>query len=305
VGVKILTRVFHATLSVFMLTVLVFGLVRVTGDPATLLLSEFATPADYDRIHAKLGLDQPLPVQYVKFLDQLVHGDLGNSIFINAPVSDLIQQRLEASLILALAALLIVVGVGVPLGIYSAYWRGGVLDRVTRFGAAVAQAAPAFWVALLLILLFSVRLNWLPSGGSGGITHLVLPAFAMSLHGTAGFVRLMRSSMLEVLSSDYIKYTRVRGLRERLVLWKHALRNAALSSLTFVGVLVAGLIAGSVVIETVFVYPGIGALLADSIESRDFPVIQAVVLLISIIYIVVNLCVDVLYVLLDPKLRHP
>ena len=237
------------------------------------------------------------------FLGQLIHGNLGQSISLDAPVGQLIQERFPVTLELAVAAILIVLVVAVPLGIFSAYWRGGWLDRCARLFAALGQSAPGFWVGLLLIVVFAVRLRILPAGGRLGLESLVLPAVTLAIAPVAGLTRLLRSSMIEVLNTDYVKFLRVKGLSERQILWKHALRNAGLAALTFVGVLMAELITGSIVIELVFDWPGMGQLLGLAIQGRDFPVIQAVVLMFSLIFVVVNLLVDITYTILDPRLR--
>jgi peptide/nickel transport system permease protein len=193
--------------------------------------------------------------------------------------------------------------VGIPLGVYSAYRRGSLLDRVARILSAIGMSAPSFWVALILILIFAVNLGILPAGGYRTPETLILPAIAVSIVPIAGLTRILRSSMIDVLGSDYVKFLRIKGVSETEILWKHALRNAGLTSLTFVGVLVAGLLTGSLVTEKVFNWPGVGLLAADSIEGRDFTTVQGVVLFFSVVYIVVNLVVDVLYTMLNPRLR--
>jgi peptide/nickel transport system permease protein len=300
---RILTRLGHALLSILLLTIVVFSMVRLTGDPTSLLLPDTATQADYDRLAARLRLDQPLPVQYVLYLGQVVRGDLGDAIRLKAPVTDLIFARLPATLQLAGAGLGLTLLIGIPLGVYSAYMRGSKFDRIVRLFSAFGMSAPSFWVGLLLALIFAVNLRLLPAGGYGKATNLILPAIAVSIVPIAGLTRLLRSSMIDVLSSDYIKFLRIKGVPESEILWKHALRNAGLTTLTFVGVLTAGLLTGSLVTELVFTWPGIGLLVANSIDGRDFTVVQGVVLFFSVIYIVVNLLVDVLQTVLNPKLR--
>jgi peptide/nickel transport system permease protein len=300
---KILTRLGHALLSIVLLTIVVFSMVRLTGDPTALLLPETATQADYDRLAARLRLDEPIPLQYVNYVGQLLHGDLGEAIRLRAPVGDLILQRLPATLQLTTAGLLITLAVGIPLGVYSAYWRGKRLDRVTRLVTSLGISAPSFWVGLLLILVVAVNLRLVPAGGYGKPANLILPAIAVSIIPIAGLTRLLRSSMIDVLSSDYVKFLRIKGVPETEILWKHALRNAGLTTLTFVGVLTAGLLTGSVTTELVFNWPGIGLLVATSIEGRDFTVVQGVVLFFSLVYIGVNLVVDMLHTVLNPRLR--
>jgi peptide/nickel transport system permease protein len=299
----ILVRVFHAVLSMALLTLFVFFLVRLTGDPAALLLPDLTPPAVMEAFREKLGLNQPLYAQYGIFLSNLLHGDLGRSFVYNVPVTDLIAQRLPNTLILAVAGLVTTLVVGLPLGVLAAYKRGGWLDVVSRWLAVVGQSAPAFWIGLLMILVFSIRLHLLPSGGTGGLPNLIMPTLTIAVKPLAGLVRLVRSSMIEVLETDYVKFLRLKGLPERQILWKHALRNGGLTALTFVGVLTADLMTGSVVSETVFAWPGLGWLMVTSIGSGDFAVVQAVVLMFSMIYIVINLLVDLLYGVLNPRLR--
>jgi peptide/nickel transport system permease protein len=286
-----------------MVSLLVFGMVRLTGNPVLELLPDSASPADVARLHAHLGLDRPLPEQYVIYVRQVLTGDFGTSLALHEPVKDAVSQRIGPTLRLSLAAIVLMLVVGIPAGIYAAYWQGGWFDRSARWLAALGQSAPQFWVGLLLVMLFAVRWKVLPAGGYGGITHLILPAFTVAVVSMAGILRLVRSSMLEVLTAEYVKFLRAKGVSERRILWKHALRNASLPVLTFAGVLIAGLLTGSVVAETVFVWPGLGQLTYQSIQSRDFPVIQAAVLFFSAIYIAVNFAVDIAYVLLNPRLR--
>jgi peptide/nickel transport system permease protein len=301
--VKVLVRLAHAALSVILLTIFVFAMVRLTGDPASMLLPETASQADVERLRARLGLDQPIPVQYAIYLGDLIRGDLGEAIRLKAPVSELILSRLPATLQLTVAGLILTLVIGIPLGVYSAYRRGSVLDRTARLVSAFGMSAPSFWVALILILVFAVNLRILPAGGFRTPETLILPAVAVSIVPIAGLTRLLRSSMIDVLGSDYVKFLRIKGLSESEILWKHALRNAGLTTLTFVGVLTAGLLTGSLVTEKVFNWPGVGLLAADSIEGRDFTTVQGVVLFFSIVYIVVNLLVDILYTVLNPRLR--
>jgi peptide/nickel transport system permease protein len=299
----VFARVGHALLSMLFLSVFIFGVVRITGDPTYLLLPETASEEQFERLRSQLGLDRPLIEQYAIFLGNIARGDLGHSYRHNVPVAELIRLRFPATLQLGLSALLIALVVGVPLGVYAAYWRGGWLDLGARFLAVLGQSAPAFWVGLILILIVAVRLRWLPSGGYGGFDHLLMPAFTIGFGAIAGLTRLLRSSMIDVLESDYVKFLRLKGLPEREILWKHALRNAGLTSLTFIGVLTAGVLTGSVVTETVFIWPGMGQLMSQAITSRDFAVVQGVVLMFSAVYIVINLMVDLLYAVLNPRLR--
>ncbi|MGH7861297.1 MAG: ABC transporter permease [Candidatus Dormibacteraceae bacterium] len=302
-GRAITERLVHTVLSLIAVTILAFGIVRLTGDPVLAILPVDATKQDITRVRAELGLDQPIYVQYGRYMVQLAHGDLGISYLTRTPVIDVIAQRLPATLQLGGAALLLVFGVGIPLGLYAAYWQGGWLDRSVGFGAVLGQSAPQFWVGLLLILVFAVHFRLVPAGGYGGFLFFILPAFTMALASFAGITRLTRSSTIEVMAADYVRFLRVKGLSDQVILWKHALRNAALPVLTLGGVVTADLVTGSVVTETVFAWPGIGQLIINSIHARDFPVIQAVVLVFAVVYLGINLVVDITYIILNPRLR--
>ena len=299
----VIERLIHATVSLLAVTVLAFGLVRLTGDPALILLPIRGTPEDYARIRAQLHLNDPLIIQYGRYLTSLAKGDLGQSYTSREPVAGIIEQRLGPTLQLGAVALFLVIGIGIPAGLYSAYWQGGWLDRFSRLIAVLGQSAPAFWVGLLLIYGFAVRLRMLPPGGYGGLNSFILPAATIALGSGAGIIRLMRSCALDVLSTDYIRFCRMKGLSEQKVLWKHTLRNAVLPVLTLVGTLTGSLVAGSIVTETVFAWPGLGQQMVVSINSRDFPVIQGAVLVFAAVYITINLFVDVMFLLLKPSLR--
>jgi peptide/nickel transport system permease protein len=299
----ILLRLGHAVLSVFFLLTLVFCLVRLTGDPINFLLPAEASPEQKQMLRERLGLDQPLPVQFVAYIGQLAQGDLGISFRSRVPVPELILQRMPATLTMGAAAVVLTLVIAVPLAIYAAHRRGGWLDRGARGFAAVGQAVPDFWVGFLLILVFAVWLRALPAGGFGSPAHLILPAITLAVGATAGLIRLLRSSMIEVLASDHVLFRRTTGLPENRILWRYALRNAGLTALSFIGIIVAGLFTGSVLVETIFVWPGMGRLFIESIQNRDYAVIQGVMLLFAGAYIVVNLLVDVAYMLLDPRLR--
>lgn len=296
-------RVLHALLSMFLLVTAVFFMVRATGDPTRKLVQENAPPELRERIQHEFGLDQPLATQYRLYLGKLLRGDLGTSFHTRTPVSRLIIDRIPNTLLLAIPALLLIIFVGVPLGVYSAYWQGGWVDRGARFLAALGQSTPSFVLALILILLFAVWNPILPAGGFGGLDHVIMPAIVMAVPAIAGLIRLFRASMIEVLSTDYITVHRMKGLPEWQVLWKHALRNAGTTALTFMGVVTAGLLTGSVIAETVFVWPGVGRLMIEGVDRRDFPLVQGVMIFFSLAYVVMSTLVDVLYTLLNPRLR--
>ena len=301
----ILSRIGQAVLTLFAATLLVFFLVRLTGNPAYFLLGQDATQADYARVTSRLGLDKPLTTQFFIYIGDLLRGDLGTSFRLHdTPVSSIILDRLPATLAMGGAALALTLAVAVPLGIYSAYWRGGMVDKFARFLSALGQAVPSFWLGLTLILLFAIKYPILPSGGKGTPAHLILPAITLAFEPIARLTRLLRSSMIEELSSEHIKFLRIKGVPERDILWKHALRNAGLTSLTFVGILSISLLNGSVLVETVFVWPGLGRLLVESIHFRDFAIVQGLVFVILAAFIVATLVVDLLYMVLNPRLRH-
>jgi peptide/nickel transport system permease protein len=301
----IVSRAGQALLGLIALTFLLFAMVRMTGDPAYFLTGPDATEEMRQQVRIELGLDKPLPVQYVTYIGNLLQGDLGNSFRFRIPVSELIMQRLPATLIMGGAAVLMILLVAVPLGIYSAYWRGGTIDKIGTVVASLGQAIPSFWIGIMLILIFAVNLRVLPSGGYGGLANLIMPTITLALEPIARLTRLLRSSVLEELGSDYVTFHRMKGMPERTILWKHVLRNAGMTSLTFVGIMTVGLLTGSVLVETVFVWPGIGRLLVEGIEFRDFNIVQGVTVLITAAFILVNFLVDLLYMVLNPRMRMP
>ena len=300
----ILGRIGQAALAGLILITLLFVMVRATGDPAFFLTGPTATAADREEIRQELGLDRPLWVQYGTYMSHVLKADLGESYrFDGVEVMDLVKARAPATLQMAGAALLLTLVVAIPLGVYSAYYRSGPLDVFARSLAGVGQAVPSFWLGLLLILLFAVRLGWLPSGGRGGLGYFILPTITLAFEPIARLTRLLRSSVIEELSSDHVMFHRTKGLSDREILWKHVLRNSGLTSLTFVGIMTVGFLTGSVLVETVFVWPGIGRLLVEAIEGRDFNVVQGLTLLIGLAFILGNLLVDLLYMVLNPRLR--
>ena len=297
-------RVFQAAVTLLILSLAVFLSVHLTGDPALYLLGPDATSADYEQIKKVMGLDRPLPVQYVSFLGDVLQADFGKSHMRGVPARELLLQRLPATLQLAGVAFLLTMVVGIPLGIMSAVKRDSIFDQIGKLFAVAGIATPSFWIAIMLILLFGAILGWLPTYGRGGLDHFILPAFVLSWHTMAGVLRLARSSMLEVLDSEYVKFARIKGLSERLVIYKHALKNAVIPVLTFSGLTLAGLLNGSVAIEVVFAWPGIGRLMLEGIKTRDFPIIQATVLAAGLFYIVTALLVDILYAYVNPRIRY-
>ena len=300
----IYVRVVQATVTLLILSLAVFLSVHLTGDPAAYLLGPEAGRLEYEQIKKNMGLDKPLAVQYGLFLGRVLRGDFGNSHITGRSARDVLIERFPATLQLAGVAFLLTVAVGVPLGTLSAVKRDSIFDQVGKFFAVVGIAAPSFWIAIMLILLFGAILGWLPTFGRGGIEHFILPAFVLSWHSMAGVLRLARSSMLDVMDSEYVKFARIKGLSEKLVIAKHALKNAVIPVLTFSGLTLAGLLNGSVAIEVVFAWPGIGRLMLEGINRRDFPVVQATVLAAGFFYIVTALLVDILYAYVNPRIRY-
>ena len=300
----ICVRTFQAAITLLILSLAVFLSVHVTGDPALYLIGPDSTEADYEQLKKNMGLDRPLVVQYFSFLGNIVQGDFGKSHIRGVPARELLLQRLPATLQLAGVAFLLTIVVGLPLGILSAMKRDTIFDQLGKFFAVAGIAAPSFWIAIMLITLFGAILGWLPTFGRGGLDHFILPAFVLSWHSMAGVLRLARSSMLEVLDSEYVKFARIKGLSERLVVYKHALRNSLIPVLTFSGLTLAGLLNGSVAIEVVFAWPGIGRLMLEGIKTRDFPIVQATVLAAGFFYIATALVVDILYAYVNPRIRY-
>jgi ABC-type dipeptide/oligopeptide/nickel transport system permease component len=296
-------RIGYSLLSLFLLSLIIFFFVRVTGDPATLLVEPGASEADMEAIRQKFGLDRPLWVQYGSFVASLAEGDLGQSFYYRVPVSELYLQRLPNSLLLAAVAMAFSLLIGIPSGIMAAVHVGRLWDSAGKVFALLGLSLPSFWVGLVMILVFSVYLQWLPSSGSGTWQHVLMPAFALGWYFAAAHMRLTRSSMLDVLGSEYVKLARIKGLSERLVIGKHAFKNALIPVLTLAGINLVVMINVAVVVEVVFAWPGIGRLLYEGISFRDFPVVQGVVLVGGGMIVVVNLLIDILYALIDPRIR--
>ncbi len=273
------------------------------GDPAELLAGEDATKEDIMMIRHELGLDKPLWIQYFMFLKGITTGDL-KSLKFSMPVMDVIKPRLFNTLELSLASILIAVIIGIFAGVASATHRYTWIDYLSTIGALLGVSMPVFWWGLILILIFSVELGLLPSGGMGGISHLILPAIVLGTASTAIIARMTRSSMLDVLRQDYVRTARAKGLLEKIIIYRHALRNALIPTVTVVGLQFGYMLAGAVLTESVFSWPGVGRLLVEAILFRDFPVVQSALLIIAIMFVLVNLLVDVLYAFLDPRIRH-
>jgi ABC-type dipeptide/oligopeptide/nickel transport system permease component len=300
----IVSRAFYAFISLVLLSITIFCIVRVTGDPAILMAEPGAKEEDLQVIRREFGLDKPWPVQYAVWVKNMARGDFGKSIYYRVPAFDLYLQRLPASLQLGGVALLIAICIGIPIGIFSAVRVNTWMDNFSNIFANLGLALPQFWVGLLFILFFSVYLNLLPSSGSGTVKHILMPAVSLGWVFMAAQMRLSRSAMLEVLGSEYVKLARIKGLSERLVIVKHAFKNAMIPVLTYAALNFALILNGSIVVETVFAWPGIGRLLVEGVSFRDFPVVQVTVIMTGLMIIVVNLVVDILYAYIDPRIRY-
>jgi peptide/nickel transport system permease protein len=299
----IVQRLLQGVVLLFLVATLVFFLGRLTGNPVDLMLPEGSTPEDRIAMMRALGLDGPLLHQFVIFIGNAVHGDLGTSIRMREPTVDVFFSRLPNTLALIPWAILLAMGLGIPLGVIASLNRGNLLDRVAGTIAVLGIATPGFWLGIVLIFVFSVQLGWLPSGRMGGPEHYVLPVITLAVFLIAGFMRIVRSSMLEVLDSEFIKLARIKGLSEGMVIWKHCLRNALLPVLTLWGVFVGNLITGAIITETVFAWPGIGRLTYEAVIYRDFPLLQACIILKAMLILIINLGVDILYAYVDPRIR--
>ena len=299
-------RLIQCLVTLLVISLLVFALARLTGNPLDVMLPIDASAEIQEEMSRELGLDQPIYVQYARFVQSLLYADLGTSIRTRKPVAELIGLRLPNTLKLVSFSTGMALLIALPLGVIAATRKGGLWDVGARTVALFGQSVPTFWAGIVLITIFAVNLDTLPAGRKEGIESYVLPAVTLGLFGfmLAGVVRLLRGSMLDVLDSEYVKFARIKGLAESAVTWKHALKNALIPVVTFVGFYFGILMAGSVVVETVFAWPGIGRLAFEAVQWRDYPVIQGVVLLVSTIILAANLVVDILYAYIDPRIRY-
>lgn len=304
----------QAFITLVMFMIILFVATRSAGDPALLILPADATPEQIQLTRERIGTDRPYVEQFAVFVRDMATLDFGRSIVYREPVLDLIGPRIIASLKLQFASLLLILGTAFPLGVYAATHRGKFADHLVRLMAALSQAAPSFWVGLVLMAIFSVKLRWLPAGGigTGGVEswkYFVLPTITTSLLLVASITRLLRSAMLETLDSEFVKLARAKGVSKAGVVWVHVFRNAMLPIMTFMAIWIGTAVSGSVVVEVVFDWPGIGAMFVDSIGTRDFPMIQAIVGLVAVSVLSANLIVDLLYGVVDPRIRlaagHP
>ena len=328
----VVRRLFLAFPVIIGVTFLSFGMLLATGDPTSALAGEHATPELREAIREELGLDDPLPVQYGRFLWRLMQGDMGRSIMTRSPVQSELKQYFPATIELAMAAMILAVLIGIPLGVFAGYRHNSFVDLGTTFGALVGVSMPIFWLGLMLLWVFGLKLNWFPTTGRidhsvglhvitnlyildsiltgntpalvSAIHHISLPALALATIPTAFIARITRSAMIDVLGTDYIRTARAKGLIERLVVAKHAFRNALLPVVTVVGLQTGSLLAGAILTETIFAWPGVGRWIVNAIVARNFPVVQAGVLIFALIFIAVNLLVDISYGWLDPRIRY-
>ncbi len=297
-------RILITIITVLAVSVIIFALARAAGDPRYLLLPVRATEEQFDALGKKLGLDKSYPHQYWIFLKDMVQGDFGDSIVDRRPAIDVIGERIQATFELAAAALVWSTMVGVPLGILSAVRRDSIFDRVGKVIALIGQSAPPFWIGIMLIFFFAVRLEWLPPTGREDFKSIILPAITLGWWFVAVNMRLIRSAMLDVLDSEYIKLARAKGASQRSIVWKHALKNALIPALTFAGISLGSLVTGSVVVELVFAWPGLGRLAVQSMYTSDYPVLQGVVIIFTLMYLTSALLVDILYAYIDPRIRY-
>ena len=301
--VFVLRRLLQSLVVLLGVSFVVFFILHLTGDPAAVLLPPEASADDIRRFREAMGFDDPFLVQYARFLTGALQGDFGKSIRHGEPAFGLVLERMPATFELAGAALVIALALSIPAGIISAVRRNTVVDYVSTVFALLGQSMPTFWLGIMLILFFSVSLNLLPSSGRGTLEHLILPAVTLGLFTTARITRLTRSGMLEVLNQDYIRTARAKGVSDPPVVWKHALKNAAIPIVTIVGIELGTLLGGSVITETIFAWPGVGRLSVQAIYNRDYPVVQASVFLLATTFVLVNLFVDLIYTYLDPRIR--
>lgn len=309
----ILKRIFQLIPVLLITMSMTFVITRVLpGNPAVSILGPQATAEDIAKMEEEMGLHDPMPVQYINYMKRILTGDLGTSYRYNRPVADLIFEKLPNTLQIALASLIIALLIGVPVGIISAVKQYSLFDYISMIAALIGVSMPSFWLGLMLVLIFSVNLGWFPTMGMGAISngigdvisHLFLPSLCLSFGSMANFARISRSSMLEVIDQDYMKAVRAKGIRENVVIIKHGLKNALPPIVTVLGMRIAALMTGAIMIETIFSWPGIGRLIVDAINNNDFEMIQGTVLFMAILYVTVNLVVDIIYLYINPKVSY-
>lgn len=297
-------RVVITFFTLILVSLIVFVMARASGDPRTLLLDDYASKEMYDELGAQLGLDKPLYVQYAIFLGDALTLDFGNSVVDKQPVTDIIIERLPATLQLGLAAFIFSLVVGIPLGILSSIKRDSIWDQVGKVVALLGQSTPPFWLGIMLIFFFAVTLGWVPPSGRWEWNSFILPAVTLGWFTVAANMRIVRSAMLDSLDTEYIKLARAKGVPETQIIWKHALKNAVIPPLTFMGITLGTLVTGSIVAETVFAWPGIGLLAFDALRQSDYSLLQGIVIFFALMYLGISLMVDILYAYLDPRIRY-
>ena len=300
----LILRFGQSILALFGVSIIVFGLTRLSGDVVEFYLPQDAHPEDFVRVREAWGLDKPIIVQYGVYVTNIMKGDWGRSFRYNDDALGLIVEKFPKTLKLAGFTIFISTILGLGIGVFVSIRKGSIFDTGGKIIALLGQSVPSFWLGLMLMWIFAVHLGWLPTSGEGGIKHMIMPAIALGGFNVAALMRLTRSAMLDVLDQEYIKLARIKGLSERKIIWKHALRNAAIAPLTYFGVVTGFLLTGSVVVETVFAWPGIGLLAVEAVEARDYAVVQGVVIFMASMFIFANLVVDVLYAYLDPRIRY-
>ena len=301
----IIVRLIHSLIALWVVSMIVFALTRFSGSPADILLSPEASEQERLDMEEFWGYNDPLHKQYIQHMGQMFRGDFGQSMkWQGKSTKELIAQRFPATVQLAGIALLVSLVIAVPIGVLSAVKKDTLVDYGGKMVALLGQAVPSFWLAIMMIWTFAVILDWAPTSGKGGISHMILPAVTLGLFPVAAIMRLVRSSMLEVLDSEYVKLARIKGLRERTVIWKHCLRNAAIAPLTYFAVVGTSVLTGSIIVETVFNWPGVGRLALEAVIGRDIAVVQTVILMFATLYILANLIADILYAYLDPRVRY-
>jgi len=301
--VFIIRRFLLTLLMLFLVGLTVFMLGHLTGDPVRLMVPDQATEADIERLRQALGLDRPLPVQFLDFIARAAQGDLGTSLRYRQPALQLVLERMPATAELSSAAMLIALVVAIPAGVISATRRGSWVDGLTSVVSVVGQSLPAFWIGIMLVIVFAVQLRLLPAAGRGDPLSLVLPAITLGLWPMARIARVFRSSILEVLHEDYVRTAYSKGLRERVVLTRHVFRNASIPVLTVIALTFGSLLGGTIITESVFAWPGVGRLALEAINNRDFPLMQATVFVVAAIFVAINFALDLVYVWLDPRIR--
>ncbi len=299
----ILKRLFHSIFVLVGISLVVFIILHLTGDPAALLMPMDATPEQVAQFRQEMGFNDPIVVQYWRFFKGTLRGDFGESFRHSQPALELVMERMPATIQLTAAAMVIALVVAIPVGIISAIRRNSILDHIGMTGALLGQSTPVFWLGIMLILIFSVTIQWFPSSGRGEMQHLVLPAITLGMFTMARTARMMRSSMLEVLGQEYMKTAKAKGLNPGMVILKHALKNAAIPVVTIIGMELGTLLGGAVITETIFAWPGVGRLAVQAIYNRDYPVVQAAVFILASVFVLVNLVVDLLYTYLDPRVK--